>query len=71
MKKIILIALVLTISAVFTLAAVQVLFVGNPTPNAGWNSWVPQYQASTSSTETVSFRIAPPPLPGPCAGWNS
>ncbi len=71
MKKFVLLALVLSISVVFTLAAIQVFFVGNPTPDVGWNTWVPQYQASTPSVETVSFLIAPPPPPSPNVGWNT
>lgn len=69
MKKFVLLALVLTISVVFTLAAVQVLFVGNPTPNVGWNTWVPQFHAEDTPAQTMSFRIMPPP--GPCVGWNT
>ena len=71
MKKFTLIALVLTLSVVLTLAAIQVAFVGNPTPNVGWNTWVPQYQASTPSTETVSFLIAPPAPHQLNVGWNT
>ena len=70
MKKFVLIALVLTVSAVLTLAAIQVVFVGNPTPNVGWNTWVPQYLdvASAPSADTVCWpRIAPQPN----VGWNT
>jgi hypothetical protein len=68
MKKLVLITLVLTLSIVLTLAAVQVLSVRNPTPNVGWNTWVPQYQASTLSIETVSWA---PIMYQPNVGWNT
>jgi len=69
MKKIILITLVLTISALLTLGAVQVTLV-HYTPNVGWNTWVPQYLdlASTPSVDAVCWsRIAPQPN----VGWNT
>ena len=68
MKKFVLLALVLTLSIVFTLTAIQVALVGNPTPNVGWNSWVPQFQASTITVEMVSWS---PILYQPNVGWNS
>ena len=69
MKKFVLLALVLTISAVFTLAAIQVFFVGGPTPNVGWNTWVPQYHASDYSAQTMLF-IGKPSIE-PNVGWNT
>jgi hypothetical protein len=68
MKKFALIALVLTLSVVLTLAAIQVVFVGNPTPNVGWNTWVPQYQASTCPAGTLCWM---PIGPQPNVGWNT
>ena len=68
MKKIALIALVLSICVVLTLSAIQVAFVRNPTPNVGWNTWVPQFQASTLSADPVCWsRITPQPN----VGWNT
>ena len=56
MKKFVLIALVLTISAVLYISQQYKRHLcGDPTPNAGWNSWVPQYQASTASQQPNSF----------------
>ena len=71
MKKFALIALVLTLNVALILGALQVVFVGDPTPNVGWNTWIPQYQASAPSAESVAFLIAPPPPPQPNVGWNT
>ena len=68
MKKFVLIALTLTICVVFTLTAIQVAIVKNPTPNVGWNTWVPQFQASTLSADTVCWL---PIAPQPNVGWNT
>jgi len=68
MKKIVLLALVITISVVFTIAAIQVAIGRNPTPNVGWNSWVPQYHAATNLGETLCWSLIPPQ---PNVGWNS
>ena len=70
MKKIIFLTLVLSISIVLTLSALQVIFVGNPTPNVGWNTWVPQYQAATPSADTVCWSLIGP-QPQPNVGWNT
>lgn len=68
MKKFVLIALVLTLSVVLTLSAIQVVFVGNPTPNVGWNTWVPQHQASICPVGTLCWA---PIGPIPNVGWNT
>jgi hypothetical protein len=68
MKKFVLIALVITVSVVLTLAAIQVVFVGGPTPDVGWNTWVPQYQASICPAGTLCWV---PIGPEPNVGWNT
>ena len=69
MKRITLIALVVTVSLVLTLAAIQIAFV-NPTPNVGWNSWIPQYlDLASSHAESVCW--SPGVILQPNVGWNS
>jgi hypothetical protein len=70
MKKFALIALVLSFSVVFTLAAIQVVFVGDPTPNVGWNTWVPEYQVAPLTADAVCWSPIVP-LPQPNVGWNT
>jgi len=68
MKKFVLLTLILTIGVVFTLAAIQVAIVRNPTPNVGWNTWVPQFQALKHSADTVCWSSI---APQPNVGWNT
>ena len=67
MKKNALLALVLSVCIVLTLTAIQVAFV-NPTPDVGWNTWVPQFQASPHSADVVCWS---PILSQPNVGWNT